>query len=137
MSPFGWPVRVYWEDTDAGGIVYSASYLRFLERARTEWLRARGHSQAALAREAGILFTVVSLNVSYRRPARLDDELEVLCEPQREGRASVRFRQRILRAGRDGEREELLEAEVRVACLDAASLRPCRLPGFLLAALPA
>ena len=75
MTVFTWPVRVYWEDTDGGAIVYYANYLRFLERARTEWLRAHGHSQQALAREAGILFTVVSLQVDYRAPARLDDAL--------------------------------------------------------------
>ena len=77
MSAFSWPARVYWEDTDGGGIVYYANYLRFLERARTEWLRAHGHSQRDLAREAGILFTVVSLRVDYRAPARLDDELQI------------------------------------------------------------
>ena len=73
MSVFCWPARVYWEDTDGGGIVYYANYLRFLERARTEWLRARGHSQLQLARDRGIVFTVVSLSVDYRAPARLDD----------------------------------------------------------------
>lgn len=131
MSAFTWPARVYWEDTDGGGIVYHANYLRFLERARTEWLRALGFSQGALAGEAGVLFTVVSLSVDYRRPARLDDALEVSCEPLRSGRASLRFRQLIRRA-----EETLLEAEVRVACLDARSLRPRGLPEFLLAALP-
>ena len=74
MSVFCWPARVYWEDTDGGGIVYYANYLRFLERARTEWLRARGHSQLQLARDRGIVFMVVSLSVDYRAPARLDDE---------------------------------------------------------------
>lgn len=132
MSAFTWPARVYWEDTDGGGIVYHANYLRFLERARTEWLRALGFSQGALAGEAGVLFTVVSLSVDYLRPARLDDALEVSCEPLRSGRASLRFRQLIRRA-----EETLLEAEVRVACLDARSLRPRGLPEFLLAALPA
>lgn len=131
MSAFGWPVRVYWEDTDGGGIVYHANYLKFLERARTEWLRAAGHSQDALARDTGILFTVVRLAAEYRRPARLDDALTVSCEPLREGGASLRFRQRIERAG-----ETLLEAEVLVACLDARSMRPRRLPDFIVAALP-
>ena len=85
-----WPVRVYVEDTDFGGVVYYANYLRWLERARTEWLRARGLSQAALARDRGILFSVVSVQVNYRRPARLDDELIVTCAPRADGRASVR-----------------------------------------------
>ena len=86
MSVFRWPARVYWEDTDGGAIVYYANYLRFLERSRTEWLRACGHSQAELAREPGILFTVVSVQVDYRAPARLDDELEITCEPRAQGR---------------------------------------------------
>lgn len=128
MSAFTWPARVYWEDTDGGGIVYYANYLRFLERARTEWLRAKGFSQAALARDPGILFVVVGVQVDYRIPARLDDELAISCEPRRDGRASLRFAQRILR----GE-ELLVEADVRVACLAAASLRPTRLPPSILA----
>ena len=139
MSVFRWPARVYWEDTDGGAIVYYANYLRFLERSRTEWLRAHGHSQLVLAREPGILFTVVSLQLEYRAPARLDDELEITCEPRAEGPASLRFAQRVYRAPRDGERGEglLLEADVRVACVDAQTLRPRRLPQFLLDALAA
>jgi acyl-CoA thioester hydrolase len=136
---FRWPARVYWEDTDGGAIVYYANYLRFLERSRTEWLRARGHSQAELARAPGILFAVVSLQVDYRAPARLDDELEITCEPRREGAASLRFAQRIYRAAGDGPPESalLVEASVRVACVDAHTLKPRRLPQFLLDAVPA
>jgi acyl-CoA thioester hydrolase len=132
VSGFSWPARVYWEDTDGGGIVYYANYLRFLERARTEWLRQRGFSQQRLAREEGILFTVVSLEIEYRAPARLDDELEVSCEPQPQGAASLRFTQCIYRRTPGAERELLAEASVRVACLDARTLRPRRLPSFLL-----
>src|SRR6266446_8290443 len=102
VSVFCWPARVYWEDTDGGGIVYYASYLRFLERARTEWLRARGHSQQELSRERGIVFAVASLTVEYRSPARLDDELEVTCEPEPLGAASIGFAQRIYRIGPGG-----------------------------------
>ncbi len=127
MSPFRWASRVYWEDTDGGGIVYYANYLRFLERARTEWLRSLGFSQLKLAEEPGVLFAVVSLNIEYRRPARLDDELIITCEPAIEGSASVRFAQRIYR----GADELLVEASVRVACIDARTLRPKRLPDFL------
>jgi acyl-CoA thioester hydrolase len=134
VSRFAWPARVYWEDTDGGAIVYYANYLRFLERARTEWLRAQGHSQLELARDPGILFTVVSLTVDYRAPARLDDELQITCEPQPEGAASLRFAQRIYR-GAAGAPELLLEASVRVACVDARTLRPKRLPQFLVQAL--
>jgi acyl-CoA thioester hydrolase len=137
-SLFAWPARVYWEDTDAGGIVYYANYLRFLERARTEWLRSLGYSQQALAHESGLLFAVVSLNVEYRRPAKLDDELFITCEPSSEGAASIRFRQRIYDGGGATlaqEQERLLvEASVRVACLDAQTLRPKRLPDFLMSA---
>jgi acyl-CoA thioester hydrolase len=139
VSAFRWPARVYWEDTDGGGIVYYANYLRFLERARTEWLRARGYSQSELVHSSGIVFAVVSLAVEYRSPARLDDELEVTCEPHTANRASLRFRQQIYRrAGAPGAPPELLlEATVRVACVDARTLRPQRLPDFVLAAVPA
>jgi acyl-CoA thioester hydrolase len=133
---------VYWEDTDGGGIVYYANYLRFLERARTEWLRSLGYSQHALARDSGIVFAVVSLSVDYRKPARLDDELVITCEPSTEGAATIRFAQRIYRkepgavgsVSGDADRGGLLvEADVRVACVDAATLRPKRLPEFLVA----
>ena len=127
MSPFRWASRVYWEDTDGGGIVYYGNYLRFLERARTEWLRSLGFSQLKLAEDPGVLFAVVSLNIEYRRPAKLDDELLITCEPAIEGAASVRFAQRIYR----GADELLVEAGVRVACIDARTLRPKRLPDFL------
>lgn len=135
---FTWPARVYWEDTDGGAIVYYANYLRFLERARTEWLRSHGHSQLALAQDPGILFTVVSIQVDYRAPARLDDELAISCRPQPEGPASLRFLQDIRRASREGLPAQLLvEASVRVACVDARSMRPKRLPEFLVDAMTA
>ena len=135
MSVFSWPARVYWEDTDSGGVVYYANYLRFLERARTEWLRSLGYSQQSLAHEPGIVFTVVSLTVEYRRPARLDDELTVTCEPQGDGAATLRFAQRIYRSEQGAPAGErlLVEANVRVACVDARTLRPQGLPDFLTA----
>jgi acyl-CoA thioester hydrolase len=136
MSVFSWPARVYWEDTDGGAIVYYANYLRFLERSRTEWLRAHGHSQQQLAREEGVLFTVVSIQVDYRAPARLDDELEITCEPRPEGAASLRFAQRVYRKAAAGAAAvALVEADVRVACVDARTLKPRRLPQFLREAL--
>jgi acyl-CoA thioester hydrolase len=139
VSVFRWPVRVYWEDTDGGAIVYYANYLRFLERSRTEWLRSQGHSQQQLVRDPGILFAVVSLQVDYRAPARLDDELQITCEPLAEGAASLRFAQRIYRDAAQAPHSPslLLEASVRVACLDARTLRPKRLPPFLVEALAA
>jgi acyl-CoA thioester hydrolase len=138
VSPFRWASRVYWEDTDGGGIVYYGNYLRFLERARTEWLRSLGFSQRELAEEPGILFAVVSLNIEYRRPAKLDDELVITCEPAVEGAASIRFAQRIYRgAGAALTKDGLLvEASVRVACVDARTLRPKRLPDCLANAAP-
>ena len=132
MKPFSFPARVYWEDTDGGGVVYYANYLRFLERARTEWLRAAGVSQQALAREQGIVFTVTRVEVNYRRPARLDDELLVTCAPQRAGAASLSFAQSILRAAGSEPDTLLAEADVRVACVDAQTFRPQRLPQFLI-----
>jgi acyl-CoA thioester hydrolase len=130
VTLFSWPARVYWEDTDGGGIVYYANYLRFLERARTEWLRSFGFSQALLLQEPGIVFTVVSLEIEYRRPARLDDELTVTCAPRAEGAASVHFTQRVLRGP-----DVLVEAELRVACLDARTLKPKRIPDLVAKAI--
>jgi acyl-CoA thioester hydrolase len=130
--PFEWPVRVYWEDTDAGGVVYYANYLRFLERARTEWLRSLGYSQHSLAADPGILFMVVNLNIEYLRPARLDDALRVTCAPERDGRVTLRVRQQILRDV--PQHEPLIAAELRVACLDARTLRPRRIPDFVVMA---
>jgi acyl-CoA thioester hydrolase len=126
---FLWPLRVYWEDTDAGGIVYYANHLRFLERARSEWLRERGASQRSLAVDPGIVFSVIALELQYLRPARLDDLLAVSCEPGAAAGARVEFRQRIWREG--AERELLLEASVHIACLDALSLKPRRLPAVI------
>jgi acyl-CoA thioester hydrolase len=123
LTAFEWPTRVYWEDTDGGGVVYYANYLKFMERARTEWLRARGFAQAELARDLGVLFTVVDVQVNYRKAARLDDALIVTCSPQAEGRASLRFEQTIRR-----DTDVLTEGSVRVACVDANTFKPRRLP---------
>ncbi len=126
MNAFHWSARVYWEDTDAGGVVYYANYLRFLERARTEWLRARGHAQTELAANPGVLFAVAEVNIRYHRPARLDDLLVISCEPAAERGVTVVFAQQIHRDSAAG--ELLAEASVRVACVDARDFRPRRLP---------
>jgi acyl-CoA thioester hydrolase len=123
---FSWPTRVYWEDTDGGGVVYYANYLKFLERARTEWLRSLGFVQTELVKDPGIVFVVASLTIDYRRPARLDDSLMVTSEYRPDGAACLRFEQKICRA-----EEVLVEASVRVACLDAQTFRPKRLPATL------
>jgi len=127
VTPVDWTVRVYYEDTDAGGVVYHAGYLRYLERARTEWLRSLGYSQATMKAEESLLFTVVSMQLDFLRPARLDDLLRVRSRATLAGGASVAFEQEILR----GESERILAAQVRVACLDATTFRPRRLPASL------
>ncbi|MBS0570027.1 MAG: tol-pal system-associated acyl-CoA thioesterase [Proteobacteria bacterium] len=126
---FTWPVRVYWEDTDAGGVVYHAAYLRFLERARSEWLRACGVAQQRLREEHGILFVVADMQVRFLAPARLDDVLHADITAFTRRSASMRFAQCILRSA-DGAR--LIEADVRAACIDAASYKPRRIPDHLL-----
>lgn len=126
---FTWPVRVYWEDTDAGGVVYHASYLRFLERARSEWLRAQGITQSELARQRGLIFAVTDAELRFRRPARLDDDLFGTCLLEERRGASLCFRQELVRAA---DAAVLVEARVRAACLDAATFRPRALPDDLL-----
>jgi acyl-CoA thioester hydrolase len=126
VKVFEWPVRVYYEDTDAGGVVYHTSYIRFLERARTEWLRSLGYSQARLVDDIGLVFSVVSLEMQYLLPARLDDLLQVHCSVEMAGGASVTFGQAVHR----GE-QELARGKVVVACLDAATFKPRRLPASM------
>jgi acyl-CoA thioester hydrolase len=125
-SEFKWRARVYWEDTDGGGVVFYANYLKYMERARTEWLRSLGHAQSELADKHGFVFAVVEVKLSYRKPARLDDELDITCVPIPEGRVSLRFQQTIRRGD-----AVLVEGEVRVACVDAKTFRPRGLPEFI------
>jgi acyl-CoA thioester hydrolase len=130
-SPFSWPVRVYWEDTDAGGIVYYANYLKFMERARSEWLRAQGIEQGPLQREQGIIFVVVSAETFFQRPARYGELLQVTCEVEKQTKASLTFKQEVIRA-ENAASEVLVTGRVRVACLDAEKFRPRALPDNLL-----
>ena len=129
-SPFCFPVRIYWEDTDAGGIVYYANYFKFLERARTEWLRSLGFEQEPLRLEQNLLFVVVDVEAHFRKPARYGDMLQVTCEVDEASRVSLTFKQEIYRQSVD--RELLLEGRVRIACLDAVRYRPRPLPQGLL-----
>lgn len=122
---FRWRTRVYWEDTDAGGVVYHAGYLRFLERARSEWMRAAGIGQDGLRQSHGIVFVVRELSIAYDKPARLDDELDSTVGVERLRAASIDFAQVITRVA-DG--ITLARATVRVACIDAGSFAPCRIP---------
>jgi acyl-CoA thioester hydrolase len=123
---FSIPTRVYWEDTDAGGVVYHAQYLAFLERARTEWLRARGYGQDILRGEHNLVFAVRAMRIDFRKPARLDDALEVSVALRECRRASLVVVQAI---DRDGTR--LLDAEVRVAALGASDFLPRAIPATL------
>ena len=115
--------RIYWEDTDAGGVVYYANYLKFMERCRTEWLRREGIDQQRLRAQRQIQFAVVDLKIDFLRPAVLDDEILVTAEPIRMGGATISFKQQIWR----GE-VQLIEAATRVACLDSGTLKPRAIP---------
>lgn len=120
---FDWPIRVYYEDTDAGGIVFFANYLKFFERARTEWLRACGIDQRKLAEENGIVFIVSETAVKYRMPARLDDTLTISSRIERLGKASVEFVQEAWRGD-----TLLAVGTIRVGCVELATLKPIALP---------
>jgi len=123
---FLWPVRVYYEDTDSGGVVYYANYLKFLERARTECLRQWGFEQDTLRDERGIIFAVSVLAISYHRPAVFNDELEIKTGIVKLGKASISFTQDIYRKNNAG---PLCSAQVRIACLNAESFSPQAIPG--------
>ena len=134
MAEFQWQVRVYYEDTDCGGVVYYANYLRFMERARTEWVRMLGFEQDALARDEGVLFAVTSARLEYRRPARFNDLLAVSVRLVERRRASLRFEQAVRRPG-DGD-GPLCTAQIRIACLDAGSLNPRPIPDKVFKEIP-
>lgn len=125
--PFRLELRVYWEDTDAGGIVYHANYLRFMERARTDWLRALGIAQQRLRDSGGLLFVVSDIELHLHHPARLDDLLGVTVSVTSAGRASLWLAQQVFRQD-----QMLCTGRVRVACVDATTLRPQRLPPEIL-----
>ena len=132
---FHWPLRIYWEDTDAGGIVFYANYLKFFERARTEWLRERGVGQQQLRELTGGMFVVSDAQLRYHRPARLDDELIVTAQLQETGRASLTIGQQALLKPEqmtDSRPVLLCEGSIRIGWVDAATMRPARMPGFLL-----
>ena len=132
---FHWPLRIYWEDTDAGGIVFYANYLKFFERARTEWLRSAGVGQQQLRELTGGMFVVSDAQLRYHRPARLDDELIVTAQLQETGRASLTIGQQALLKPEqmtDSRPVLLCEGTIRIGWVDAATMRPARMPGFLL-----
>jgi len=127
QTPFSWPVRVYYEDTDAGGVVFYANYLNFFERARTEKLRSMGHEQDHLRTNEGILFVVRSVQVDYLNPARFNDMLQISAEVALIKNASLTFAQTVSRGG-----IVLVNGLIRIACLDANTFRPKVIPKYLL-----
>jgi acyl-CoA thioester hydrolase len=131
VSEFVWPVRVYYEDTDSGGVVYYANYLKFMERARTEYLRSLGYEQDELIRSDGVLFAVRSIAVEYLQPARFNQLLHVSARLTQARKASLMFDQQVIRAD-DAERKPLCSAQVKIACLDAQTLRPQPIPRRLI-----
>ena len=134
MKEFSWSVRVYWEDTDAGGVVFYANYLKFMERARTEWLRSLGFEQDSLIEHEGVLFAVRSVELDFNRPARLDDALSVSARIVRRGKASLTFYQEVRKE--DQHSTLLCRGHVKVACLDADRFRPHSIPERLSAEIP-
>jgi len=122
-ADFSATMRIYWEDTDAAGIVFYANYLKFFERARTEWLRSLGFGQEQLRTEAGIAFVVSETRLRYRRPARLDDVIDVSVDVVHFGQASLEIAQEARRAG-----ELLADGTIRIGCVELGTFRPCRIP---------
>ncbi|MDI1363211.1 tol-pal system-associated acyl-CoA thioesterase [Methylotenera sp.] len=123
QNSFSWPVRVYYEDTDAGGVVYHSNYLNFMERARTEWLRALGYEQTTVKDELGVIIVVHSLSINFKKPARFNDMLEVKCELANVGHGSIEMAQTIICNG-----IELIQAYVKAAFVDAETFRPVAIP---------
>lgn len=131
QSNFTWNVRVYYEDTDAGGVVFYANYLKFFERARTEWLRAAGIGQQEMTEMHKVIFVVKNTAVEYHAPAKLDDELKLSVVVERLGRASVQFLQEAWRMHAEGP-QLLSTGRIKVGCVDAVSFRPTTIPDEVL-----
>jgi len=125
-NAFTIPVRIYYEDTDAAGVVYYANYLKFFERCRTEWIRNVGHDQSQLARDHAIAFVVKSASAEYLKPARLDDQLTVGLEVEKLSRAQVVFRQHVRRGD-----EELVTGTVQIVCVEPQKMKPTAIPDWL------
>ena len=135
LREFFWPVRVYYEDTDSGGVVYYANYLKFMERARTELLRSVGFEQDKLQQELGIIFAVHSANIQYKKPARFNDELKVITSITALGKASIHFKQSIFLEASQNEKapNELLSyADIKIACLNAQQFAPQIIPASII-----
>ncbi len=143
QKEFSWPIRVYYEDTDSGGVVYYANYLKFMERARTELLRSIGYEQDKLQQERGIIFAVHNANIQYKKPARFNDELKVITSITSLGKASIHFKQSIMlvssshlesshqSAAVSGRAALLSDAEIKIACLNAEKFTPQSIPASI------
>ena len=127
MKEFNWPVRVYYEDTDSGGVVYYANYLKFMERARTEWLRSFSIQQNSLRDQFGVIFAVRQVQIDYLLPAKFNDELVVITRVNKKGKASIIFEQTIVRNN-----EVLAKANIKIACLDADLFKPVSMPALII-----
>lgn len=127
MKEFNWPVRVYYEDTDSGGVVYYANYLKFMERARTEWLRSFSIQQDVLRDQFGVIFAVRQVQIDYLLPAKFNDEVVVISKVNKKGKASISFEQSIVRNN-----ELLARAQIKIACLDADLFKPVSMPAQIL-----
>jgi len=132
MNPFVWKVRVYWEDTDAGGVVYHSRYLNFFERARTEWLRSLGVQQAKMAEEDNSIFVVLNMNIDFVSVARLDDELDTTVHTAECSGARMVFKQDMTRCS---DQQLIASADVTAACLKADSFKPTRMPKWIRAVI--
>ena len=133
MKEFIWPVRVYYEDTDAGGVVYYANYLKFMERGRSEWLRQLGFEQDRLREEEGVLFAVRRVQMELLRPARFNDLLEVASRVTERRRASLTFEQAIRDAA---SKQVLCQGKIQIACIDAALFKACAIPETVIKEIP-
>lgn len=123
---FSFPIRVYYEDTDAGGVVYHSQYLNFMERARTEWLRHFGFEQTWLKNELGVIFVVTQAEIKFKRPARFDDLLEIQCQPNKISFSSIEFNQQVVRQS-----QILIDAIIKIACVDANTFKPVTIPRLI------
>ncbi len=126
MSLFSWPIRVYYEDTDSGGVVYHSNYLNFMERARTEWLRTLGFEQTTVKDELGVIIVIHSLSIHFKSPAYFNDMLAVNCELTNLGRSSIEMAQTVTREG-----ALLIEAQIKAAFVDAATFKPVGIPTII------
>ena len=133
MFRFVWPIRVYYEDTDAGGVVYYANYLKFMERARTEWLREIGFEQDSLLQEYGMIFAVRQVKVRYHQPAHFNEALQVSASIARKGRASLTFYQEVRR---ERDNTLLCSGEIEIACVNMQKMRPMPIPKSILKEIP-